>query len=269
MAPHVGGVIREDPLAPLLSLPGLASDLTQCRATLDEVLSRRSVRLASERVAAESRVVGAWANAAMEGAVFDLTGVRSGDALDESPVGRTLRAARGLAEMAPELASLVGRAPAQALARLQVMAALATRSGRDPDLGRPRAGDVIADPLHLGALPSPADLPARLGGVSAILRDSRVPGLLVAAVVHGELAWLRPFPAGSGMVARALDRVVLAQRGVDPGFLSVPEAGHWRLGRATYVRALRGYGLGGALGMRHWVGYYCQAVAQGAAAALG
>lgn len=268
MVPGYVAVKRDDPLTPVLGLPGVGAELDRCRDALDAVLARRNVRVNTDRLAAESRLVGAWANAAMEGALVEPAALRSGDALDDSPLGRQLRAALALAEMAPEQVALLGSAPAQVLARMQVVVARAARAGEEAEWGRPRSGERAVDALHLGCLPPAADLPARLVGVSEILRDSKVPGLLVAAVVHAELAWLRPFPVGSGMVARALDRTVLAQRGVDPQQTSVPEAGFWALGRPSYVSALRGYGRGGSTGLVGWISHYCRAVALGSDAAL-
>ena len=43
--------------------------------------------------------------------------------------------------------------------------------------------------------------------------------MLVAAIAHGELMTLQPFRWGSGLIARASVRLVLASRGVDPDLL--------------------------------------------------
>ena len=64
--------------------------------------------------------------------------------------------------------------------------------------------------------------------------------MLVAAVVHAELATAAPFASHNGIVARAAERLVLVARGVDEKSLLVPEAGHRRL-RAEYESNLRAY----------------------------
>jgi Fic family protein len=96
-----------------------------------------------------------------------------------------------------------------------------------------------------------------------LTRPTEAPALVVAAVVHAELMTMQPFTYGSGLVARAVDRLVLGARGVDPDNWSVPEAGLHAQGRPTYVRALRGYATGGSEGISQWVQFYCGALADG------
>ena len=57
--------------------------------------------------------------------------------------------------------------------------------------------------------------------------------------VERQIAVLRPFAWGSGLIARATVRLVLAARGVDPSLFSIPEHGVAELGRPAYVRALQ------------------------------
>ncbi|MGV1004849.1 MAG: Fic family protein [Candidatus Nanopelagicales bacterium] len=260
-----------DPLGGLLELPGVAEEISQARDAIDAVRADRRVWRERARVAAESRLLGAWASAALEGSAVGLEQLRSGAALDGSPVGRLMAGSVVLSDLAPRLVPLVATSPAQVLAELQVAAGVAVGEARAADLGRPRQGEQAVDALHLGTPPPPQELPSRLNGVSLILRDSRAPGLLVAAIVHAELAWLRPFRVGSGLVARALDRVILAQRGVDPDLLAVPELGLWLAGRAKYADALRGYAKATPADVAAWVGFYARAVgaqAGGAARAI-
>jgi hypothetical protein len=66
-----------------------------------------------------------------------------------------------------------------------------------------------------------------------LLGETTAPAMLVAAVVHGELATAAPFASHNGIVARAAERLVLVARGVDSTSLLVPEEGHRRL-RAEY-----------------------------------
>ena len=84
--------------------------------------------------------------------------------------------------------------------------------------------------------------------------------MVVAAIVHAELMTLQPFTYGSGLVARAVDRLVLSSRGVDPDNWAVPEAGLHALGRPTYARGLRAYAGGD---VAQWVQLYCRGLADG------
>ena len=60
--------------------------------------------------------------------------------------------------------------------------------------------------------------------------------MVVAAVVHAELATAGAFTAGAGVVARAAARLTLVTRGLDPTAVSVPEVGHVELGRRGLPR---------------------------------
>jgi Fic family protein len=162
----------------------------------------------------------------------------------------------------PRLVPVIGTAPAQALARMH---ALVARGFADEDaLGRPRGTAAVDDALRLGTAPSADAVADRLAGVGALLRESAAPGVLVAAVVHAEVASMRPFGWGSGLVARALLRLVLAQRGVDPSMMAAPEVGLRAVGRPQYVRALRGYAAGTPQGVAELLVMLAGAVAVGA-----
>ena len=122
------------------------------------------------------------------------------------------------------------QAPLQALARVHAVAAGASLP--EDRLGRPR------DPESAQRLRGVADL---------LTARTSAPALLVAAVVHAELATAAPFASHNGIVARAAERLVLVARGVDEKSLVVPEAGHLAL-RAAYESNLRGYADGGRAG---------------------
>ena len=94
---------------------------------------------------------------------------------------------------------------------------------------------------------------------------TEAPALLVAAVVHAELASGSPFASHNGVVARAAERLVMASRGVDEKSLMVPEAGHLAL-RAAYESNLRGYAEGGPAGVHGWLLYAAEAYSAGAEA---
>jgi hypothetical protein len=236
------GSAGADPLAGLLELPGVAESLDAARGAIDTLLWDRSVKARQAEVVAESALRGVWANAWFEGAETGLPALRSGAALDSSPIGRLLAGTLAMHAELPALVPVVGTAPAQALARMHTLVARGFVA--DDELGRPRSGTDADDPLRIGVLPAGQEVAQRLAAVGRLLSTSTAPGVLVAVVVHAELAALRPFTWGSGLVARAALRLVLAQRGVDPGMLAAPELGLRAAGRPAYVRALRGYAAG-------------------------
>lgn len=251
-----------DALDGVLALPGVAGSVDSARAAVDALLWDRAVAARSAEVAVESTLRGAWANAWFEGAECGLPELRSGAAVDGSPVGRVLGNAVALQAELPTLVGVIGTAPAQALARMHAIAAHGFAA--DADLGRPRSTDAADDPLRIGGLPPAADVPSRLAALGRLLVGSTAPGVLVAAVAHAEVASVRPFGWGSGLVARALVRLVLAQRGVDPSMLGAPELGLRAAGRPAYVRALRAYAAGSPQGVADLVGLVAGAVELGA-----
>ena len=100
---------------------------------------------------------------------------------------------------------------------------------------------------------------------SVRLDEPLAPALMVAALVHADLATTAPFASHNGLVARAAERLVLVARGVDEKSLVVPEAGHLAL-RAAYESNLRGYRDGGQAGVHAWLLYGAEAFAAGAEA---
>ena len=251
-----------DPLLGLLDLPGVAEAVESARGSVDALLWDRAVGRAQQEVTAESALRGAWANAWFDGAEAGLPEMRSGAALDSSPIGRVLSGVVAMHAELPSLVGIVGTAPAQALARMHAI--VARGFAPDAELGRPRSGEVLDDPLRLGGVPSSAEVAERLSDLSQVLVASTAPGVLVAAVAHAEIASLRPFGWGSGLVARALPRLLLAQRGVDPGMLGAPEVGLKAAGRPAYVRAVRGYAQGSPEGVAEMIRLVAAAVELGA-----
>lgn len=235
------------------------------RDDVDRLLWDRGVRARAAEFAAQSQLVGARDSAALEGADVTLEMAR-GENADDSPLARAVAASVAVTSEIPLLVDVWQRSPAQALARLHVLAA----GHFEPQeaLGRPRAADDVVDPLHIGVLPSTADVSGRLEALAQVLtRPTQAPAVLVAAVAHGELMALRPFRWGSGLVARASVRLVLSARGVDPDLLSIPEAGMVSLGRTSYVAGVRGYASGSSEGMVEWIRWNASAIGFGAQAA--
>lgn len=235
-------------------VPTVATALAEARGAIDELLWRRDIRAAAAEVSAESSIRGARESAAMEGA--DIA------AAEDSPMGRVLAAAQAVTVEAPRLVDTWTSAPLQVLARLHTMAA---HDHLPPEaLGRPRvSGEIPDDPLNLG--PAPDGTAARLTLLADLVTDtSDLPALAIAGIAHAELAGARPFVWGSGLVGRAVVRVVLAARGVDPSLFSTPEAGMMQVGRPAYVRALRAYESGDVDDYLIW---FAQVVALGAQSA--
>ena len=232
----------DDPLAWLTSLEGVPSAFAAARDGIDAVLRDRGLRRTAPETTAESLLRGAHASAVLEGSGSALAEVREGAGDDVA--GAAVRVSTGLLGLAPTLT----RSPSQALARLHVLAGAGALD--EAELGRPR-DDAAAE---------------RLQGVSRLLSGrSSVPALLLAAVVHAELATAAPFSSHNGLVARAAERLVLVARGVDEKSLTVPEAAHLAL-RAEYESNLRAYRDGGRNGVHAWLLYAAEAYAAGAEA---
>jgi hypothetical protein len=216
------------------------SALASARDGIDVVLRDRGLRRTSPETTGESLLRGAHASAVLEGSGSSLSDVREGRA--DAVAADAVRVSTELLGLAP----LLSRAPLQALARVHALAAAAEPPDRR---GRPRAGGA-----------------ERLRGVADLLTArTTAPALLVAAVVHAELATGAPFGSRNGLVARAVERLVLVARGVDEKSLVVPEAGHLAL-RAAYESNLRGYAEGGPAGVHSWLLYAAEAYAAGAEA---
>ncbi|MBI1378813.1 MAG: oxidoreductase [Frankiales bacterium] len=252
-----------DPLADLAALPGVEAALAAARDRVDAVLWDRAVRARAAEVAAGSRLRGAWASAALDGAEVRPDALVSGDALDGSPIGRVVAASLALQAEVPSQADLLGRAPLQVLSHLH--AVVSAGFVPDAERGRPRGGSDVDDPLRLGPAPSPAEASARMTALGRLLAaPTSAPAMVLAAVVHAEVAVVRPFAWGSGLVARSLSRLVLAARGVDPDGLTVPEAGLFAAGRPAYTSALTAYAGGDPEGLARWLVLHADCVRVGA-----
>lgn len=260
-----------DPLSPLLELPGVSVAVAEARTAVDSLLSHRVLRRRSAEVTAESALRGARASAQLEGAGIELERLRGqlmtgGTVEPHSRDPRAGAVVQAAVRLHADLGQVLGswrRSPAQALARLHVLAAADLVA--DPDrLGRPRtAGTPYEDPLGLGPAPDPLEVSARLSGLSRVLLATRAPAVVVAGVVHGELLALRPFGVADGLVARAAARLVLVDRGLDPKAVSAPEVGHVELGH-EYAEAAGGYIAGGPDGVAAWLVHCAHAVGLGA-----
>jgi hypothetical protein len=248
-----------DPLAVLAADDAVAGAVLAARGEIDALLWRRDVRGAAAEVAAASVDRGARDSAAMDGA--DVVVV------DDSPMGRVLDAALRLTAQVPSQVDVFASAPLQALAHLHAL--VAHGFVPDAELGRPRIGDVADDPLRLGPLPPAREAADRMTLLATTLTaPTQAPALVVAAIAHAELAVVRPFTWGSGLVARAATRLVLASRGVDPSLFGIPEHGMLEHGRPAYVRALKAYASGTREGVGEFIVWHAVSVALGARAVV-
>jgi len=234
-----------DPLAPLLDLHGVRDASDAARRGIDRLLSHKVLRRESAGVSTESALRGARASAALEGVDVPLAELRAGEVADPVVQG-ALRVSAALGSMVETWS----RAPGQVLARLHVLAAADLADAAD--LGRPAP--------HAGA---------RLTGLfSLITGPTTAPAVLVAALVHGEIAALAPFGTADGIVARAAGRLTMITRGLDPKAVSVPEVGFAELGGEAYATALAGYAAGTPEGVAGWLVHCCRATEHGAVEGL-
>jgi len=230
-----------DPLAPLLDLPGVREAADAARAGIDRLLGHKVLRRESAGVSTESALRGARTSAALEGVDVPLSELRAGKIVDPVVQG-ALRVSAGLGSMVETWPM----APGQVLARLHLLAAADLT---DPGaLGRPAS--------HAGP---------RLSGLfSLITGTTTAPAVVVAALVHGELAALAPFGIADGVVSRGAGRLTGITRGLDPKAVSVPEVGFAELGREAYQQALAGYASGSEAGVAGWLVHCCRATEHGA-----
>jgi len=223
-------------------LEGIPSTYAGTRDGIDGILRDRGLRRSTPDDTARSLLLGAAATAALEGSAYDVEVLASGggDAV-----------ARGAVRLSTELLGLLpvwNHSPVQALARMHALAAAG--SVDDADLGRPVHPEGVA----------------RLTALAGMLgQPTEAPGLVVAALVHAEIAAAGAFATHNAVVGRAAERLVLVAKGVDPASVTVPEAGH-AAEPDGYRSALTAYAGGDPTGVHQWLMYASQAFTRGAEA---
>jgi len=283
-----------DAIETIAQLPGVPQATRSARTACEEFRWHEAFRRRGAEVRVEAGVRSAQASAAVDGARVPVEAVRA-LAVGAPRVGRSgasggevgdagssdtsapqqvqadvlvatgaLRAAAQVERWMPELAArgAVRLAPfGELLAGLHRVVA----TGWLPDgaVGRVRTGAAPLDLQGLGAAPDGAEVAARIDLLARVVRDSRAPTLVVASVVHGELLALRPFLAGNGIVARAVFRLLITARGLDPTGAIVTERA-WAAAPNPYLGAAAGFATGTARGVAAWVVACADAVVAGA-----
>lgn len=239
-----------DPLAPLLELSEVADALENARANVDRMLWHEALRGGDELVAAEVALHSASATLALDGYDCDVERLRDRD-FDDPAVSGVLRVTEAL----PGLAPMWPVSPRYVLAKLHTLA-----TKEFPDAG------VEFEPGRIEVDDNGMD---RINALCALVTNptKEIPAAMAAAVVHGELLAVRPFPVANNVVARAAARLALASKGLDPKLLITVDAGH--LERAPeYVGAQRAWSTGTPDGVRSWLKHYGKALTAGAGETL-
>ena len=186
------------------------------------LLRDRGLRKVGSDVTAEALLRGAHASAALAGSPATLDEVRRGDA-DGLATGRSITGE--LMRLAPR----IDTAPVQVWTRLHQLAA----ADLGPEDRRAICGPVGSRCRTTSGAAAGARCRRDVGAAERAGTESdpptTAPGLVVAAIVHAELAILRPFPTANGLVARAAERCLLVARGIDLVAVTVPEVGHYEL----------------------------------------
>lgn len=259
-----------DSLIPLSELPGVPEAVEAAREACTALRWHQGLRRGIPAAAAESRVRGARASAGLDGAEMNLDVLR--DLMrgatpwpeHPDPLEATVQGAVRATAETEHIRATVVTSPSQALAR--VHAAAAGHLLPAAQVGRPRrAGEISREFSDLGPSPDEAVVRQRLSGVVELLLCIKdAPAVVVAALVHAEIATVRPFVRGNGLVARAMERLVIQASGLDPTGVAVVELGHGTGGGAAYLGALAAYGSGSPVGVALWISHCAEAIVSGA-----
>ena len=247
--PRVGSGPVTDPLAAIAQLPGVAEAVDTAREAVDRLYRHRVLRRASPAVSTESSLRGARASAAIEGVDVPLEALRR----DEC----TIRSSRALCARQPNWAgwgppgvSRPGRcSPGCTPSPRRAWRTSRTWAAREPS--RTSRTWAAREPSRIPWVWARRRPPAaaRLESLFTLLSaPTKAPALVLAAVVHAELAVLRPFGTADGVVARAAERLTLVEYGLDPKSLVAVEVGHLD---QPYAEGLRAYLTGTPEGVSH------------------
>ncbi|WP_315097901.1 cell filamentation protein Fic [uncultured Cellulomonas sp.] len=255
-----------DPLAPLLELAGVAEAVERARVACEELRWHEAYRRRWREVRAEAGLRATQASCAVEGVRVPLSLVRElATGGGTAPVVTGALGATVLVEQWMPALGARGAADLPPLRQLLVRVHVAATGGwlDEPSVGRLRVVGPPQDLTGLGPALAGDELAARVDLLDRTVRTTQVPALVVAAVVHGELLTLRPFTAANGLVARAVARLLLTARGLDPTGSVVAEAA-WAGALNPYLGAAAGFATGSPQGVAAWVRAYGDAVVVGA-----
>jgi len=259
-------------------MPEVATAVSDARAACDALARRPGLSRNLPVLRAEAALRAAHAGLGIDGVRLALDTVRDvARGLAGPPPGPAGTMVGGALRMAAEVQRAVvqsaewtplGQEPLpQRLARWHAMAAAGLGAGVP---GRLREGDQPGDLMGLGPAPVGPALSQRMSGLAALVAQPATPsvsGLVVAAVVHGELLAMRPFAHSNGVVARAVLRWQLATLGVDPTGTVVPEV-LWVETPDRYFSAAAGYATGEWPRVVAWTRFVASAVLRAADVAL-
>lgn len=233
-------------MQPLVDLPGVRAASDEARNALGAVHRHPANMRGWDKSATEASWRAGRSSAAIDGGSVELR--RDGD-FDDPILAGAMRVAQELDGPSLEaMCAVFRRAPAQALARLHVLAAADLVD--DPDaLGRPRTGAGVAPRL---------DLVGQL-----VTGATTAPAPVVAAVIHGEILSIAAFPTANGIVARAASRLVSTITGLDPHNLGVPEV-TWFKRVSDYRILSAGFSSGDPDALAKWIIFCCEALTVGA-----
>ena len=240
-------------LSEVLAHPQVSAAVATTRVAVDEAIGHRALRAHGPTLALESSLRGARASAAADGVDITVEFLRSGNVRLDHPGRPIVQAALRLAQEVPVVENIWRRSPVQALARLHVVAAADDEVLRAaPDaaaVGRPR--DAQSAQL-LQAL------------AQWIATDSTTPAIVMAAIAHGQIAAEQPFGTPDALVARAVERLVVRTRGLDPRGICITETGHALIGRTAYQQALAEFRTGTVQATVDWVVHCAESISAGA-----
>ncbi len=241
--------MTDDPLALLLTLPDVADAADRARDALSAVHRHPANLRGWDKTATEASWRAGRSSAAIDGGSVELR--RDGD-FDDPILAGAMRVAQALdGDALDQLTGVFRRAPAQAFARLHMLA----------------AADLVTDPDDLGRPSAEPGVAARLDLLGQLITGATsAPAPVLAAVVHGELLAVRAFPTANGVVARAASRLVCTSSGLDPHNLGVPEV-TWLRRLDEYRTLSAGFGEGDAESIGRWIVLCCEAFEAGAAEA--
>ena len=217
-----------DPFIAASLLEGVPSSFQSTRDSIDAVLRDRGLRKSTPEHTSRSLLLGAWASATLEGSSFDVDDLGSGGG------DATAQAAVRLSTQLLGLLPMWRSSPVQALARIHALAASGSVS--DEELGRPVNPAGVERLQNLGEM---------------LKQKTEAPALVVAALTHAEIIAAGAFISHNAVVARAAERLMFVDRGIDPASVTVPEVGHL-MDSPGYFASLKAYETQ-ATGVHQWL----------------